>query len=181
VEDRRVIVGRILKVFGVRGQVVVEAMGDDPERFAPGTSLFLDEMGNESVSIREARHHGDGYLIVFDGRPDRTAVEELAGRTLFQMASRLPPLPEGTYYHFQLVGLRVTRSDGALLGTLDQVLSTAGSDLYEVHGVAGEWLIPGRKEFIEWIDLDKGELRLCDRVDLLEAQQKGGSGSGSAS
>jgi 16S rRNA processing protein RimM len=181
VQAERVVVGRILKVFGIRGEVVVEAMGDDPERFASGTILFLNERGSESVTIRESRVHGGGYLITFDGRSDRTAVEDLAGRPLLQEADRLPPLPEGTYYHYQLVGLAVTVPDGSRLGSVEQILSIAGTDLYQVRGPAGEWLIPGRKEFVEWIDLNKGELRLTGRVDLLKAQEKGESNSASAS
>lgn len=173
----RVMVGRIAKPLGIRGEVVVHPTGDDPERFAPGTSLFLSEDTPEAVTIETLREDGGsgrgrGIVVTLRGRTDRTSVEDLAGRTLFQDVSNLPPLPEGVYYHFQLIGLRVTLADGSELGTLDQILSVGGTDLYEVRGRNREWLVPSRKEFVEWIDLGKGEIRLTDRADLLEAQEK---------
>jgi len=171
-ESGRVVVGRIAKVFGLQGDLLVLPTGDDPERFAPGAVLFLSETGPESVTVRRCRPHGGAYLVVFDGKSDRTAVEDLARRELYQDLAKLPPLPEGVYYHYQMVGLRVTRADGVELGRLTEVVPLTAHDLYEVHGPGGEWLIPGRKEFVEWVDVEKGEMRLTDRADLLEAQDK---------
>jgi len=173
-ESGRVVVGRIARIFGLRGEVLVLPTGEDPARFAAGSVLYLDESGPETLTVARVREREGGLLLRFEGRLDRTAVEDLARRTLYQDASALPPLPEGVYYHFQLVGLRVTRPDGSELGRLRDVLEGPEHDLYEVQGSAGEWLIPGRREFVAWVDLENGELRLTDRADLLEAQEKGG-------
>lgn len=168
----RVLVGQIVNVFGIQGEVIIEPTGDDPRRFAPGTELYLDPRGNERVRIASRRGQGGRIVVSFEGRPDRTAVEELARRSLYQESAALPVLPEGEYYEFQLEGLRVTHPDGRELGRLTSVIPAPACDLYEVRGSGGEWLIPARKEFIAWVDLEKGELRLTDRSDLLEAQRQ---------
>jgi 16S rRNA processing protein RimM len=168
----RVAVGRIRKAFGIRGEVLLEPTGEDPDRFTPGVTLFLGETGPEAVIIAQARLSEGAWFLQFVGRPDRNSVEPLAGLWVYRDASELPPLKEGEYYHFQLVGLRVTRADGSALGTLESVRTGAGADLYEVQGPAGEWLIPGCKEFVEWVDLEKGEMRLTNRDDLLAAQEE---------
>jgi 16S rRNA processing protein RimM len=154
----------------VRGEVVVAATGGDPDRFKSGTVLSLDDRGIETLTVMDRRHLGDGVALRFEGRPDRDAVMDLPGHVLHLESSKLPALPDGEFYHFQLVGLSVTRSDGTQLGEVIRILSIATNDLYEVQGASGTVLIPGRKEFVAWIDLEKGEMRLTDRADLLEAQ-----------
>jgi len=110
--------------------------------------------------------------LSFDEVTVRDAAELLAGRSLFIEEASLPPLPEGEYYQFQLVGLAVTRSDGMEVGRVSRVIDMPGHDLLEVQGASGEFLVPMRREFVEWIDLERVEIRLADRTDLLEAQSK---------
>lgn len=169
----RVQVGRILKPHGLRGDVVVAATGSDPSRLRPGQRLYIDRAGEAKVRVASARWIERGWLVRFDGRDDRTSVEELAGARLYLEKEELPPPPEGEFYHFQLEGLAVTRADGGELGKVERVLDLPENDIYEVRGPGGIWLIPGRREFVEWIDLQRGELRLTDRADLLEAQLPG--------
>jgi len=133
----RVAVGRIRKVFGIRGEVLIEATGDDPDRFAPGVTLYLGEAGPESVTIEDARESQGAWLVRFRSRPDRSAVEDLAGLWVYRESKELPTLGEGEYYHFQLVGLLVTRSDGTPLGRIESILESPGTDLYEVRGAVG--------------------------------------------
>jgi len=168
--DVRAVVGRIYRVFGVRGEVLAGTTSGDANRFSIGMRLYLGETGDESLVVCGLRPHGDGLLMTFEGRPDRTSVEDLTGCWLYLDATALPELPEGTWYHYQLVGLTVTRADGSRLGTVAQVMDLPGQDLYEVRGEGKTWMIPAAREFVAWVDLDKGEIRLTDREDLLEAQ-----------
>jgi 16S rRNA processing protein RimM len=171
----RVVVGQVMKLFGLRGEVLIAPTGDDPRRFEPGAVVFLAEDRERdgpdaSLTVAQVRPHQAAWLVTFEGRPDRTSVEDLARRLLYQDAEDLPALPEGEFYHYQLVDLRVTRPDGSTLGRITQVIDLPGSDLYEVRGPGGTWLVPARSEFVAWINLEKHELRLTDRTDLLEAQ-----------
>lgn len=169
--EERVVVGRIVRAHGVRGDLLVAPTGDDPDRFARGQKLYLGLYEPDSLTVRQ-RYDAQGfYRIHFEEVPDRNEAEELVGRTLYQDPSALPELPAGAFYHFQLVGLAVKRADGRTLGTLTQVHEAPASDLYEVRAPEGdrEWMIPARREFVEAIDLEKGEVRLAECDDLLEA------------
>lgn len=183
----RVLIGRVIKVFGIRGEVSVEATGDDPDRFAPKSKVYLlpGEYGEERpeagrklpepkcYTVASRRMHLGRYLLRFVETPDRNAAELLVGHDLFVDATALPALPEGTYYHFQLIGLAVHTADGKLLGTVDRVVQSGASDLYRVLGAGGEWLIPALKEFVRKVDLGARTITLQPREDLLEAQKQG--------
>ena len=145
-------------------------LGADPGA-ALGATLGADS-GAASLTVRAVRMGYRSWLLSFDEVTDRDAAELLAGRSLFIEEASLPPLPEGAYYQFQLVGRVVTRSDGMDLGRVSRVIDMPGHDLLEVQGALGEFLVPMRREFVEWIDLERGEIRLADRADLLEAQSK---------
>ena len=172
----RVLIGRILKAHGIKGEVTFSAAGDDPGSLRPGLVAYLSERegveADESLTLRAVRDGYRSWLLSFDEVTDRDAAELLAGRSLFIEEEALPPLPEGEYYQFQLVGRVVTRSDGNELGRVSRVIDMPGHDLLEVQGATGEILVPMRREFVEWIDLERGEIRLADRADLLEAQWK---------
>lgn len=167
----RILIGRIVKVFGIRGEVAILATGEDPDRFAPKARIFVGNEGDRLLTVQSRRSHHGQYLIRFEEVPDRNVAETLVGAPLYRSLDDLPPLSSGTYYHFQLIGLRVLRSDGTLLGEVSRVLALTGSDLLEVRGPEGEWLIPSRKEFVTTVDLAAGEIRLEPRDDLLEAQR----------
>jgi 16S rRNA processing protein RimM len=196
----RVLIGRILKAHGIQGEVTFLATGDDPGSLRPGLVVYLNERGgrrrgdtgaeasggaggdegsetgaergDQSLTLRAARDGYRSWLLSFDEVTDRDAAELLAGRALFVEEESLPRLPEGEYYQFQLVERVVTRSDGRELGRVSRVIDMPGHDLLEVQGALGEFLVPMRREFVEWIDLERGEIRLADRADLLEAQSK---------
>ena len=68
----RVVVGRIAKIFGLRGEVLVLPTGDDPDRFAPGAVFYLSEDGPESLTVARSRERDAGLLVRFEGRSDRT-------------------------------------------------------------------------------------------------------------
>lgn len=168
---RLVLIGRIVKAHGIRGEVVVAATGDDPARLRPGATVRSGGAETSVRAVEGCRWTGGSWIARLEGCDDRNAAEALVGTSLFVEAGALPPLPDGEYYRFQLEGLRVTASDGAEVGRVAGVIELPGQDLFEVAGPGGTLLVPGRREFIEWIDLEKGELRLKDRADLLEAQR----------
>src|SRR5215211_1996775 len=91
-----VVVGRIGKPHGLRGEVFVEPWTDDPQdRFAPGSVLTAEPASAGPLTVETARWHaGDKLVLRFEGVPDRTAVEALRGVRLLLAASERPPLED---------------------------------------------------------------------------------------
>jgi len=82
--------------------------------------------------------------------------QRLRGQAIEIHHSQLQPLPEGQYYHFQLIGLEVETTQGELLGKITEILTAESNDIYVVRGNRGEVLIPAIDDVVKSIDLDKG-------------------------
>lgn len=147
-----VAVGRVLAPFGLKGELKVQPLTDNPARFAPKSRLYADEQPVTVVASREAGGH---LYVRLKGFNDRTSVEKLRHAMLQVPESELPALPEGEYYRFQLVGLEVVRRDGTPLGTLEEVIETGANDVYRVRTPEGEdVLLPALDDVIVSVDLD---------------------------
>ncbi len=154
-DDDWVVVGRVLGPWGVRGDVRVEPQSDSPERFAPGSRVYLD--GSETA-VASSRPHRGGLVVRFESVPDRTAAETLKGAMLTVPRDRVGPLPDGSYYYFQVIGLRVRTDVGEELGEVREVLATGSNDVYVVRGPAGERLVPALNDVVLDVDLDVGQM-----------------------
>lgn len=153
-KTERLAIARILGAKGLGGGFRVELVTDWPERLHSGSEIFLD--GEEAPRRITAIEWGGRVPIMhLDGVTDRDAAEALADRYLERDAE---PLPAGTYYWHQLVGLRVTDEDGSELGRVAEVLRAGGSEVYRVAGPGGELLIPALERVVRRIDLEAGEM-----------------------
>lgn len=168
----RVVVGRIGKAHGIRGEVTVEVRTDEPERrFAPGSRLHVDSssLGQRArdqartlrglidgeLIVESVRPHGGGLLIGFDGVTDRNTAEALRGILL--EVDRDPderPLDDDEYYDSDLIGCTVLDAEGRELGVVEDVVHLPGQDLLAVHdGQGREWLLPLVQELVPHVDL----------------------------
>lgn len=150
----RVAAGRVLGAHGLRGEVAIEVLSDVPGRFAPGAALLLTAGGEapRPVVVAAARPHKGGLLIQLDGVADRTAAEALRGALLEVEARDVPPPPEGSYYHFDLVGCRCSDGGGDL-GEVVEVLEGGGGVLLRVTGPRGELLLPFVESYLGEVDV----------------------------
>ena len=121
-----VLVGRIARTHGIRGDLLVNPETDFPdERFVEGRVLQLEMPGrSEPVTIASVRFHQGRPLVTFAGVDTMDAAESLAGLELRIPAERLAPLPAGTFYHHDLVGCRVETGSGAPVGVVSGVEGT---------------------------------------------------------
>src|SRR5262245_25738141 len=111
------VVGRIARAHGIRGQVIVNVETDFPaERFQPGAELFVERGQIVGLRITSVRFHRDRPVIGFAGIETMSQAEQLAGLELRIPAERLMPLPEGRYYHHDLVGCAVETRAGERVG-----------------------------------------------------------------
>jgi len=148
-------VGRILAPWGIRGEVKVEVLTDFPERFAPRKVVYLNTIPLEIERCRPHKQHMVVKLATIDSIE---AAEKLRGQDLTIPSSELYPLPQGRYYTFQLIGLKVVTTERQTLGRITDIMSTASNDVYIVEGKRGEILIPAIEDVVKSIDLEKGKM-----------------------
>lgn len=168
-DTERIVVGKLGRPFGVGGQLHVVPTGHDPDRFAVGVVLFLEETGDKALTVSSRRVRQDRITAGFKEVADRTEAEALVGSILYQDINKMAPLPEGIFYHFQLVGMKVVKADGEELGEVVRVHEVPTHDVFEVRSGLSEWMIPKTDEFVASLDGEAGVIQLADRDDLLEA------------
>lgn len=146
-------VGKLRKTHGLEGFLAMEVLTDYPDRLRPGRTVYLGA-SHAPVKILATRPVNEGLLIHFEG--DHTPEEARLKTNLlvFVRTDEIPPLPEGEYYHHQLIGLQVETVDGEILGTLDDILETRANDVYVVKFPdRPELLIPAIKDVIISVDI----------------------------
>jgi 16S rRNA processing protein RimM len=153
-------VGTIRRPVGLKGEVVVGPTGDDLDRFAPGRSVVTLTEPRREMRIVRSRAYGNGVALFLEGIESIEQAEGLRGVELAVAAESLPSLPEGTYYHFQVMGLTVVDSTGAVLGRIESIMQTGSNDVYCVRQGSEEILIPGVKDFVDRVDLTSGRMWL---------------------
>ena len=168
--DDTVVVGRIGRPHGVRGEVTVEVRTDDPDlRFAPGAVLRTEPADRGPLTIAGRRWHREVLLLSIDGVESREAAEELRNTELHVPVADLPALedPED-YYDHQLVGLAARLPDGTDLGTVSAVRHE-GADLLVVRRVeGGELLVPFVTAIVPTVDVAGGSLVVDPPEGLLD-------------
>jgi 16S rRNA processing protein RimM len=123
-----IIVGRVRKAHGIRGEVVVEVITDEPDAvFASGRRVFAGTATGDLAPNRLELHIGstrpfnEGLLVGFAEVPDRNAAETWRGRYLLLPAGELPPPDENQVYLHDLVGMRVELVGGQPVGTVEEI------------------------------------------------------------
>jgi 16S rRNA processing protein RimM len=153
-----VVVGRIGRPHGVRGEVTVEVRTDDPDlRFVPGAVLRTDPPERGSITIAGVHWHSGTLLLRLEGVDSREAAEAVRNTELVVPVAELPEIEDpDSYYDHQLVGLTARLSDDAVLGEVTAILHEA-QDLLVVRRVeGGEVLIPFVAAIVPTVDLDGG-------------------------
>jgi 16S rRNA processing protein RimM len=151
-----VIIGRVVKPQGRRGEVLVHPLSDRPERFPTLERAVLTGSGTEAREIRVTSSwpHKGRHVLKIEGVDSIDEAELLRGSELGLAEEELEPLPEGSFYHYQLKGLQVATGEGGEVGEVVDVMETgAGAPVLVVRGAAGETLVPLADEFVKTIDL----------------------------
>lgn len=171
-DNFRVVVGRLGRPHGIRGEISVEIRTDEPEtRFAPGSLLFsADDVKAKPLVVKSARWQGNHLMLAFEGYADRTAVEALRGRVL-EVPVAEDELPDGEdeYYDRQLIGLSVV-IDGVMSGTVADVLHLPGQDVLSVKTEAGEVLLPFVSAFVTDVNLTERTVTVNPPVGLFAGE-----------
>jgi 16S rRNA processing protein RimM len=190
----RLIVGRIGRPHGIRGEVIVGVRTDEPDlRFAVGAVLDVERTlpgpsrtgegsgvaaGDGQLTVASARWHSGQLLVAFAGITDRTAAGELTGSWLSVDSSQLPESCDPDEFRdHELIGLSVRTSAGDTVGVVADVLHY-GQDLLVVRqggdpdgGKAGEYLVPFVKPIVPEIDVSAGVIVIDPPPGLLNPAQ----------
>jgi 16S rRNA processing protein RimM len=161
-----ILVGKIGRAHGLRGDVFLEVRTDEPERrFAPGTR-FSTRRGE--LVLDSTRWHGVKLLAKFAQASDREGAELLRGIELRVdvPADERPEDPEEFYDH-QLRGLAAHLDNGARIGQVKDVLHLPGQDMLVLEVDGAEVLVPFVAEIVSSVDLDSGRVEIVDRPGLL--------------
>lgn len=166
------IVGRVLGSHGVQGFVRVEPLTDDPGRFASLKQVIVE---GRQYAVSAARVSPGRILVKLEGIDTPEAARALRNEYLRVPFAAAAPLPEGAYYHFQLVGLRVETTGGEPLGVLAEVLALPANDVYVVRGDRGELLIPAVRDIVTEIDLEARRMVIDPLPGLLPEKPEAGT------
>ena len=150
-------IGQILAPWGVKGKLKVKVITDFPQRFAPSSKIYINR---QPMTIDSAEWHKGKVIIKLNQIDTIEAAQRLRGQPIEIHHRQLYPLPEGQYYHFQLIGLEVWTTQGELLGNITEILTAEGNDNYVVSGDKGEILIPAIEDVVKSIDLDSRRITI---------------------
>jgi len=151
-----VVIGRVVKPQGRRGEVLVHPLSDRPDRFQSLRRAFVAGPGDEAreVQVTSIWPHKGRHVLKLEGVDSIDDAERLRGCDLGIAEEELAALPEGSFYHHQLKGLTVADGDGALVGVVEDLMETgAGAPILVVRGPEGETLVPLATDFVKQVDL----------------------------
>jgi 16S rRNA processing protein RimM len=164
-------IGAIAKPYGLRGHLKVQADRASGDSFKPGARIYVrEDEDKEPIDfvISEAKARDNHFILRFTGVEDRQGAEALVGKSLYVQEESLERLPEGEYYWYQMIGLRVVSEEGRFLGCLEEVISTPAHDVWVARAPGKEYLIPAVAEVILSVDQEHGEIKVRTLQGLWE-------------
>jgi 16S rRNA processing protein RimM len=172
----RLVVGRLVRPHGIRGELLVEVLSDAPDRFSPGAELAVGDPDAppsqlHRLTVVTARLHQGRLLTRFDGVDDRDAADRLRGQVLSIPLAAARPLADDEFWAHQLVGLQVVDRDGRDRGTVTDVLPGVAHDLLAVRLPDGSSaLVPAVAALIT-VDLGAGRVQVDAVPGLLGPEE----------
>jgi len=167
-----VIIGHILAPWGTKGQLKIKAATDFPHHYAPSSKIYIN---HQPMTIDSTEWHKGDPIIKLSNVDSVEDGQMLVGQAVEIHRSQLQPLPQGQYYHFQLIGLGVETTQGEPLGNITEIITTQSknvNDIYVVNGDRGEILIPAIEDVVKSIDLEQGRMVIEPIKGLLSLNQK---------
>jgi len=169
--DDLIAVAQIVKVRGLRGEVVADLLTDFPERFEKldrVTGIGPDEV-HRSLQIEEYWFHGDRIVLKFAGFDDVDEAKQLVGYEVAVPADERVELPAGSFYEWELAGCRVETIEGKVVGEVRRVMRTGGVEILVVADPDDrELLVPMASDICVNIDVEQKLIQIDPPEGLLE-------------
>jgi 16S rRNA processing protein RimM len=171
-----VAIGRVIRPHGVRGALQVDAISDLLPGLQPGVAVSFGE-DHWETRVVFLHPHRKRYLMSIEDCTDREQAESLRGLLIYLPAEAADSLPDGTYFHHQILGLRVETDQGETLGRVLDILATGANDVYVVGEEGGEEiLLPAIGSVVQHVDLDEGLILVHLLPGLRAGQEPAGDG-----
>ncbi|WP_316740963.1 ribosome maturation factor RimM [Streptomyces sp. MK7] len=167
----QLVVARIGRAHGIKGEVTVEVRTDEPElRLAPGAVLATEPASAGPLTIETGRVHSGRLLLRFEGVSDRSAAEALRNTLLIaEVDPDELPEEEDEYYDHQLIDLDVVTEDGETVGRISEISHLPSQDLFIVERPDGtEVMIPFVAEIVTGIDLEEQRAVIAPPPGLID-------------
>ena len=167
--DGLVALGEIVTTHGLAGWLKLNPYNFESPLFSALGEVFLEKDGARSaLEVESNRPHRRQILLKLRGIDNIDVARQWVGSILAVKEETLETPAPGEYYHYQVIGLEVLDLSGARIGTLTQIWSTPGRELYVVAGVDKEYLIPAVKEIIDKVDFEAGRMIVNPPAGLLD-------------
>jgi 16S rRNA processing protein RimM len=147
-------IGKAVKPWGVKGEMKIEPMTDFPERFRGLRRVYLVSPAGKEIAceVRSVRYAGDVPFLLFAGYDSSERAKTLNGWLVKVPEEETVPLPEGTYYWFELIGMEVVSEGGEKLGKIVDIFKTGSNDVYVMKQGRKETYIPATAEVVKQVD-----------------------------
>ncbi len=160
-QNDRIPVGYVRRAHGLRGDVIVRSLSDDPNRFAVGAEFLTDEDPPRPLRVAEVREHADGDLLRFDQVSNRNAADAMRGVTLTIGADERRQLEDDEFWPEDLEGLTAVDVTGNELGTVASVVFGGAQDRLAVMTPDGTSVeVPFVAAIVTDVDVDSGRVRM---------------------
>ena len=157
-EPEYLVVGFLRRPHGVKGEMLMVVHTDFPERLKTGMTLYVGADYNPQV-VASLRTHASGLLIRFRGMKTPEEAGLFRNTWVYVPTADRPELPEGEYYHHQLLGIKVVTDDGRELGVVTDIVETGANDVYIVKDSDGkEVLLPAIPPVILEVNLAERQM-----------------------
>jgi 16S rRNA processing protein RimM len=168
--DDWVVIGAITKPFGLKGGLKIHPLTDDPDRFRHLTTAVLEaaDGSQQRCDVTEVRVERGAVTLFCGGIETIEEAERFLGGTVRVPRSEAVSLPEGSFFHHDLLGLKVYLEDGRYLGEIEGIWPTGGNDVLVVRDGDRERLIPAIKSIVSRVDLPQKRMVLHFIEGLLE-------------
>lgn len=160
-----IIVGRIRKAHGIRGELAVEVLTESPDViFASGARVFAGTTrgdvspGAPELTVSGARRHGAALLVTFAEIADRTEAELWRDRYLLVHEDEVDPPGPGEVFVHDLAGLDVITVGGERIGSVTEALDSPAGLLLDIATPRGSRLFPMRPEFVVTVEVSERRL-----------------------
>lgn len=173
-DEPLITIGRVIKEWGLQGELLVEPLTFNPDRFLELKEATFSSGGRRDSEktitrriFKSVRRHGKLLVLGLEGVGKPEEARQYRGFQIQVRRSESPELPEDVYYHYDIIGLRVSTADGMELGTISSILETGSNDIYVVRGADKEHLLPATKKVVRNIDLKAREM-MVTLSDIME-------------